>query len=174
MKKIVLVFILGISFLSVFSQDNTPKYTVPKDYSFTLPEDYEKYNPMVSEAIDWYLWRSMGFDADKRQEAGAFFLKWLIGTPAVTVDIDPKIVNFMNTNPELLLPFSMGWAKYSIDNNSKDRIKGCSAGIEAVVSFYRTNRGFLRKDDNVEKYEKMIKKNKLEDYIKKNLSELHK
>ncbi len=172
MKKLIItsVFCAVVS-LTVFGQNDAPKYNVPEDYSFTLPEDYTAYEPQIKEAIDWYLWRSLAFDADKRQTAGAFFFKWLIGTPTVTVDIHPDIVNFSANNPELILPFAMGWTKFAIDNptHSKDPIKGSHAGIEAAVDYYNKNRGFLKKDENIEKYEKMIKKNKLENYIKKHL-----
>ncbi len=171
MKKTLLIF----SFICVYvigsAQTNTiPKYTVPEEYSFVLPEDYTTYQPQVKEAIDWYLWRSMGLDENKRQYAAAFFMKWLVGSPTVTVDIDEKIVNFADNNPPLLIPFCMGWAKYAIDNNPDDRVKGCCAGIQTTVDYYNTNRGSMNKDANVEKYEKMIKNKKLEKYISKNLA----
>lgn len=157
-------------FITGFAQTNpTPKYNIPTEYSFLLPEDYNKYNSQIKEAIDWYLWRSMGLDEDKRQNAAAFFMKWLIGTPSVTIDIHPEVVNFVDTNPQLLISFSMGWAKYSIENNSTDRIKGCVAGIEAVVTYYNKNRAFMNKDVSIEKYEKMIKNNKLDSYIIKKI-----
>lgn len=157
-------------FVTGFAQTNSiPKYNVPEEYSFLLREDYNKYQLEIKEAIDWYLWRSMGMDNDKRQNAATFFMKWLVGSPAVTVEIDTKVVNFVNTNPQLLIPFSMGWSKYSIDNEDADRIKACAAGIEAATAYYNKNRAFMNKDVDIEKYEKMIKNKKLENYISKNL-----
>lgn len=150
--------------------NTTPKYNIPEEYSFVLPEDYDKYQPQIKEAIDWYLWRSMGLDEEKRKNAAAFFSTWLVGSPTVTIVIDDKIVDFLQTNPQLLLPFCMGGAKYAIDNNSNDRVKLSVAGIEAVVAYYNKNRAFMNKQDSIEKYEKMIKKKKLENYIRKKLN----
>lgn len=171
MKKSIFIFaLLFISLIGSAQTNKIPKYNVPEEYSLLLAEDYNKYQPQILETIDWYLWRSMGLDNDKRQTAATFFMKWLTGTPTVTVDIDPKIVNFMDINPQLLLPFSMGWTKYSIENNSTGRIKACMAGIEVIVDYYNANRAFMNKDKNIEKYEKLIKNNKLENYISKNLT----
>lgn len=170
MKKSILIIAILFTSFAGFSQINKiPKYNVPEEYSLLLAEDYDKYQPQILEAIDWYLWRSMGLDNDKRQAAATFFMKWLAGSPSVTVEIDPKIVNFIDTNPQLLIPFCMGWTKYSIENDSNDRIKACTAGIAVIVESYNTNRAFMNKDKNIEKYEKMLKNNKLENYISKNL-----
>lgn len=170
MKKSIFIISFLFMCLIAFAQTNKiPKYNVPEEYSLLLADDYNKYEPQIKEAIDWYLWRSMGLDNDKRQAAATFFMKWLAGSPSVTVEIDPKIVNFIDTNPQLLIPFCMGWTRYSIENNSNDRVKACMAGIEVVVASYNTNRAFMNKDKNIEKYEKMIKSNKLESYISKNL-----
>ncbi|QIK54111.1 hypothetical protein G7051_07090 [Dysgonomonas sp. HDW5B] len=170
MKKSVFIFTFIFVFVMGFAQTNTtPKYNVPEEYSFLLREDYNKYEPEIKEAIDWYLWRSMGMDNDKRQNAATFFMQWLVGSPAVTVEVDTKVVNFVDTNPQLLIPFSMGWSKYAIENENADRIKASAAGIEAAVTYYNKNRAFMNKDANIEKYEKMIKNKKLENYISKNL-----
>lgn len=171
MKKTIFIFTFIFVCLTGFAQTNTtPKYNVPEKYSFLLPEDYNTYQPQIKETIDWYLWRSMGADNDKRENAVAFFMKWLVGSPTVTVDIDTKIVNFAETNPQLLIPFCMGWTKYSIENDSPDRIKACAAGIKASVAYYNKNRAFMKKDANIEKYEKMKNNNdKLENYISKTL-----
>lgn len=168
MKKLILTTTL-FCFVALFSypQESNPKFTVPEDYAFVNPEDYANYEPQVIEAIDWYLWRSMAFDAGKRKEASSFFLQWLIGSPSVTVEIQPDVANFFQTNPELMMPFMMGWTKHSLENNSDDNIKGSIAGIEAVVRYYQKNRGFLKENKEVEKYAKMIEKNKLEKHIKK-------
>lgn len=169
MKKFTFCLLFSFILPYALGQNGTPKFTVPEEYEFNLPEDYEKYEPKILQTIDWYLWRSKGFDEDLREDAREFFIKWLIGSPSVTVDIQPKIVNFIEINPDLLIPFMMGWTKYALSNHSKDHVKNTGAGIVTAVDYYNKNRGYLGKDKNIEEYEKMIKKNKLENYIKKNI-----
>lgn len=170
MKNLLFTLLFCSLSLFTFGQNNNPKYTVPEEYSFVEAEDYDTFAPQIKETIDWFLWRSMAFDATKRKDASTFFLQWLMGSPTVSVEINPDIVNFLTPNPELMMPFMMGWTKYALENNSKDKIKGNLAGVTATVEYYNKNRGFLKKDKNIENYEKMIKKNKLEDFIKNSIN----
>lgn len=166
MKKILFALFFVFITISAFAQE----FNVPKGYKFENKEDYAPYEPQVKEAIDWLLNTSLGSNAIKRQEVNAFFMAWLTGTPNVSVGIDGRVVNFLNNNQELLVPFMSGWVKYALENNyEKDHILGNKAGIEAVADFYRKNRGYLKKDGNIEKYEKLIEKGKLEEEIRKKL-----
>ena len=174
MKKLILFIFFCLVSLSAFTQTNTPKFTVSEQYSFKDSVDYDTYEPQIIEAIDWYLWRSMAFDANKRKETSSFFIQWLIGSPKVSVEINPDIVNFSTTNPPLMIPFMMGWTKHSLESKSKDKLQGNMEGIKTTVEYYNKNKGFLKKDKNIEDYEKMINKNKLEDYIKKQLAKTSK
>lgn len=148
------------------SYAGNPKYTVPAEYSFDTPEDYLKYEPLVIEDINWYLWSSLAFDQDKRQNASAFFIQWLTGTPNVTVGIDDKIVPFISTYPTLMMPFMMGWTKYSLEHNySKDNIQNCIAGLRATIKYYDDNKFFFnKKEETLDKYKKMNDK-KLAKYL---------
>lgn len=145
-------------------------FDVPKDYKFEKKEDYKSYEPQVKQAINWALNNTLSADAKKRVEVNTFFMAWVSGTPDVTVGMDSKIVTFIKYNSELLMPFIMGWVQFSLDNNySKDKIMCNKAGIETVVAFYNKNRGFLKKDKEVEKYEKLISNGKLEEELAKKL-----
>ena len=155
-------------FICVCGLVNSQDFPVPDKYTMDEKEDYKPYEPQIKATIDWYLGQSLGSDPKKRAAASEFFMKWIGGTPDVSVGIDARIVNFMGTNRELLLPFIMGWVKYSLDNDySKDMVLANKAGIEAVVAYYDKNKGFLKKDKNVEKYAKLIRKGQLEEEIRK-------
>ncbi|MFT3994654.1 MAG: hypothetical protein QM660_10130 [Dysgonomonas sp.] len=161
----LLIALFGICSLT-FAQN----YTVPKDYKFVIADDYRTQEPQIREAMDWLMQTSLGQDSKKRADANKFFIDWLSGDPDISVEIHPSVVNFLDGNPELLMPFMIGWAKYSLDNEySKDQLKGNMAGVEAAATFYRKNRGYLKQDKNIEKYEKLIEKGKLENEIKKSL-----
>jgi len=146
------------------------EYDVPKSYNFEDEEAYKTYEPQIKNTINWLLETSLGKDAIKRQEANKFLITWLTGTPNITINADSRIITFIETNGELLMPFMGGWTKYSLDNNYSDDLIQCNkAAIETVIAFYRKNRGFLKKDKEVEKYEKLMDKGKLEEEIEKRL-----
>lgn len=166
MKKIIVFVLFCIVCNSVLAQE----FSVPKDYKFEKKEDYKPYEPQIKEAIDWSLSKTLSADPKKRADTYKFFMDWLGGTPDVSVAIDSRVLTFMEKNKELLIPFMMGWAKYSLDNEyTEDKIKCNKAALEAVVAFYNKNRGFLKKDKEVEKYEKLLSKGKLEEELTKKL-----
>lgn len=166
MRTITLLWITFFMGLNLSAQD----FTVPKDYKFENKDVYKSYEPQIKQAVDWAMNNTLSVDPKKRADVNKFFMDWISGTPDVSVGIDSRVVSFININPELLMPFIMGWVKYSLENNySKDKIQCNKAGIEAVVAFYNKNRGFLKKDKNVEKYEKLLSKGKLEEELAKKI-----
>ncbi len=164
MKKIILLVVLVVFTFSLYGQE----YMVPKNVKFDNKEDYATYEPQVKETIDWLLVTSLGKEPNKRTEANAFLMMWLTGTPNVSINVNTDFLPFVKKSPELLMPFIAGCVRYSLDNNySKDDVQINIAGIETIVAFYRNNRGYLKKDDNIEKYEKLMGKGKLEEDIRK-------
>lgn len=88
MKKLIFSFI-GVMFsLSMLGQD----YNVPKNVKLEAKEDYAAYEPQVKETIDWLLNTPLGKDANKRTEANAFLMMWLIGTPNVSMNINADLL----------------------------------------------------------------------------------
>lgn len=166
MKKITLLTVLIVFTFSLYGQG----YVVPENVKFENKTDYATYEPQVKETIDWLLGTSLGKEPNKRTEANAFLMMWLTGTPDVSININTDLLPFVKKSPELLMPFVAGCVKYSLDNDySKDDIQINKAGIETIVAFYRNNRGYLKKDGDIEKYEKLIEKGKLEEDIAKRI-----
>lgn len=166
MKKIIFIALLSFTAMVTYGQD----FQVPKDYKLKEKEDYKPYEPQILQAIDWALNTPLDKEVEKRQEAYGFIMAWISGAPNVTVNVYYDIVNISSNNTDLLLPFIMGWIKYSLENNySADDLKGTKAGIEALVKFYEDNKKLLKKDKAVEKYKKLIEDNKLEEELKKKL-----
>lgn len=163
MRKSIILIIFVLVGISTFGQE----YNVPKNWKFETENDYRDYVPQIKEAIDWALNTPLNIEPEKRTQVNAFVLAWLTGTPDVSIAIDENAVIFFKTNPELLMPFTMGWTQFSLDNNSKDSYSGFKAGAKTAISFYRKNIQFLKKDKDIEKYEKLMKKGKLDEELNK-------
>jgi hypothetical protein len=165
MKRLLGILTFSILALNLMAQE----FTVPKNYAFSKNEDYTTYEGDVLKGIDWLLNTPINTQAEKRKEVNTFLLAWLTGSPSVSVDIKPEIVNFMKPNSDLLIVFMCGWTRYSIETkDSSNKIKGNQKGIEAVIEFYIKNKEYLKKDKHVEQYIKMKEEGKLEEYISKN------
>lgn len=165
MKKLFTTFLLGFFSIIAFAQE----FQVPENYKFETADDYAPYEEDILRCIDWLMQSPVSFQPDKRKEATAFLLKWLMGSPYVHIEIKPEIVSFAGTSPDLLMIFLGGWAKKSIETKAyEDKIAGSLAGLESVIEFYIKNKGALPKDKNVEKYVKMKQKGTLREYFEMN------
>ncbi len=143
------------------------EFEIPPNYQLVEAEDYAPYEQDVINCVEWLTKTPLNEQPDKRKEANAFLIKWLMGSPYVHLEINSNIITFMESSPDLLMIFMGGWAKYALKSRDFDnKVMGNKAGIEAIVDFYNANRDSLPKDKNVEKYVKMKKKNSLEEYIK--------
>jgi hypothetical protein len=171
MKKVKQILIVAL--LLVFSQVSFAQdFQVPKNYSFKKKEDFAKYEKDVISCTQWLENTPLNQEAPKRKEANAFLLSWVSGAPNVSVEINQKIVNFSEKNPDLLMIFIGGWTRSSLETpaNDKDKVKGNLAGVRSVIKFYKANldKG-IKKDKNVEALVKLEDDGKLEAWVKENL-----
>lgn len=165
MKTITLTLILIITSFGFYAQE----FEVPKNYKLDKAEDYASHEDDIIKCIDWLMKTPFNEQTKKRNEANAFLIKWLSGSPNVHIEIKTEIVTFIETSPDLLMIFLGGWGKYSLESKDFDnKIEGSKAGIEAVIEFYNNNSQSLKKDKNVEKYIKMKSKGTLNEFIEKN------
>jgi hypothetical protein len=148
-------------------QLTSQEFEVPENYQLNEKEDYVKYEEDVLRAIDWIYATPIHSDKEKEKAVHGFIIKWITGSPSVSVDVKPEVVTFIETNPELMLIFMYGWTKYAIETKDNSKLKGSLSGIEAAIDFYTKNLKELEKDKNVEKYIKMKEKGSLEEYLEK-------
>ncbi len=166
MKKAIGFLMFTIIAVGVYAQE----FEVPEDYAFSTNEDYAKYETDILNGIDWLIGTPIKDQPVKRKEVNSFVILWLTGCPNVSVEVNTDIVNFFDSNPELLMIFMCGWTKYSLETKDyKNKIMGNVKGIETVIDFYTRNRGNMEKDKNVEKYIKMKEKGTLEEFITKSI-----
>ena len=161
MKKTLLAGLFMLCATQLFAQS----FEVPKGYKLVAKEDYAPYENDVIKGVEWLMDTPLSEERSKREEVNAFLMKWISGSPNVSVVLSEDIVTFMDT-PDCLMVFLGGWVKYSIESkNYKDNVKGNLAGLEHVIAFYLKNRETLGKNKAIERYVKLKEKNKLEEFI---------
>ena len=161
MKTILLIITLLFSISQSFSQE----YSIPKDYNFKTKDDYVKYEKHIIEGVNWLLKSPLTSEKTKRKEINAFIMKWMTGSPTVSIELSQDIVTFMDC-PDCLMLFMGGWTKHVIETkDNSNKSKGNLAGILAVIEFYNLNKAALGKNKAIEKYIKIQTKGTLEKYI---------
>jgi len=138
---------------------------IPNNVKFEKAEDYKKNEPLVLESIAWLQKTPLSEKPEKRKEVNAYLLKWMTGSPTVSIEVVSGIVPV--DCADCLFTFLSGWTKYSLENNyAKDKIDCAVAGAEHVIEFYKKNKAVLGKQSDIEKMIKRQKKGKLRKYIK--------
>ncbi|MDW3652778.1 MAG: hypothetical protein R8P61_37210 [Bacteroidia bacterium] len=161
MKNLLILFVL--SFLGI--QLSAQTFELPKKYKLESKSDYGKYEQEVINAVDWLINTPINLDKEKRTEVNAFLLKWLTGSPSVSIGIDPNIVTFTDCG-DCLMIFMGGWAKYVLETkDNTDKVKANLAGLESVITFYQKQKAELGDNKAVEKYIKLKGKDKLHKFV---------
>jgi len=165
MKKLLSLFVVLCAITTSYAQD----FELPKNYKLVKAEDYDTYAQDFVKAAKWIINTPLSEEKTKREETYAFIMKWLGGSPKVSIALSADIATFMDS-PDCLMAYLAGWGAYCVENDDyKDNLKGNIGGIESVISFYNRNKGLLGKIKAVEKYKKLQKKGKLASYIESKL-----
>lgn len=91
----------------LFSQNTE----VPKDYKFQKAEDFAPYDQDVLKCVDFLMKTSISECPEKRDEASNSVLAWMTASPYVKIYLNPEIVTFLVSSPDLLIFFMGGWVK---------------------------------------------------------------
>lgn len=162
MKKL-LILITVITTLGLDSSAQT--YQVPTNYVLKEKGDYAKYEQEVISTIDWLQDTPWAVESQKRDDAKAFFMKWLEGSPTVNIEINKAVGNLCTKNPELFGSFMGGYTKYALQNKATfDKNKANKAGVKAILTKYISESDH-KKSGDVEKLIKIDKDGKLADWI---------
>lgn len=166
----VISLLLGIQCLYVQGQD-LPKF--PKEDELKTKEDYVKYEPLVKETAEWLEETDLDKQVDVRMMANAFIIRWLSGSPTVTIEIEAIHSKLADKNPQLLAIFLARYCSYCIANNSyKNSLEPTKAGLLAMVKVYKKGIA-VKKDKAIEKLGAAVDEGKLDDYIAKNFKTVH-
>ncbi len=159
------ILLICVSFIS-----RAQEFSIPADPKLKTPEDYAALESTVIQAFDWLMKTPPGEQDDKKADVNAFLLKWMSGTPSVSIGLDPEIVTFMESSPDLLMIFMGGWTKHALESKDVSQATGNLYGVQAAIEYYTKYLQPSHKDKNMEKYVKMKTEGKLEAFIQKHAS----
>ncbi|MCU0393670.1 MAG: tetratricopeptide repeat protein [Thermoflexibacter sp.] len=140
-------------------------FVVPENYEFKTKDDYQKYEYQIIDCINWLENTPLDQETDKRKDAGAFLIKWITGSPSVSIELREDLVGFMKTNPELLLTYMGGYTKFMLENKgSNDVLQATMVAVQSVIKVYKKGIG-IKKDKSIENFIKMDEKGELKQWL---------
>ncbi|MCW3789660.1 hypothetical protein [Plebeiibacterium sediminum] len=165
-----MVLLIMILFTININQVKSQDFEIPKDYILVAKEDYAKYEKDIIACANWMENSPLDKYEAKRIDVNTFFMKWLTGSPSVSISLNTDlIVKYTEKNPDLLMIFIAGWTRFSLENNySKDQQKGYFEGYKSIINVYKKGLG-IKRDKNIEQLIKIYDKGELKNWIKENL-----
>ncbi|QJX48015.1 hypothetical protein HMJ29_14135 [Hymenobacter taeanensis] len=168
MKKftLLLAFALLSAAPAVLAQS---AYKVPTNYTLQRPEDYAEYNKEVVATVDWLEKTPSSKEPEKRREANRFLFQWISGTPDVSVQMQKYVADLTAQDPDLLLLFMGGWARYQIQHPEvKDPVVLNTEGIKTVLKAYQS--GGNKRNKHLDSLVELNAKGTLADWVRKQLA----
>ncbi|GAB3296165.1 hypothetical protein [Hymenobacter tenuis] len=144
-------------------------YKPPIGYSLQDPDDYAEYEPQVVATVNWLEATPIGKEAAKRQEATRFLFQWISGTPTVSVQLQKFVADLTGQNPELMMLFMGGWARYQIQHPEvKDAVVLNTEGIKTLLKGYQI--GNMKRTKPLDEVAKLGTGAALTEWVKKQLA----
>lgn len=151
--------------LALYLPVKAQNYEVPKNYSLVNKEDYAPFEQDILKTISWLAQTPWTIDVDKRHEANAFLLKWLMGSPDVSVEVSSVEMLLTKKNPELLMTYMGTYAKYVIEHKGTPDMKTARiTAIRAIIDKYNAEPTRV-KDKAIEKLIKIDEQGKLDEWL---------
>lgn len=163
MKKLITPLLLLFIGANLMAQD----VEIPANIKFETAADYKANEKLVLESIDWIQNTPITTNPAKRKEISSFLVKWMTGTPTVSLDLVPGLAPM--ECEQCLIAYMGGWTKYSLQHNSTDKLAGAMAGAESAIAFYKKNKGSLAKSTDIEMMIDLQNKGKLRKYVEDKL-----
>ncbi|WP_116127048.1 hypothetical protein [Lewinella sp. IMCC34183] len=153
-------------FSSLFAAAQT--LTIP-DVTYDGPEDYAAQHDKIIEVVNHLENFPADVYTDHRQDAAAYLMTWLQGSPDVTVTVETYAAPLMGYGESLVI-FMGEYAKHVIQDPEADVLTYNVAAMESVINYYRDNVDVFGRNKAFDKLAKLQEKGRLEKYIGKQLS----
>ncbi len=154
-KSFFVLLLVLVSTNSLIAQD----FQVPTDVNFQTDQDFKNAEVDVVKAVNWLENTPVNMETDKRKDVNSFLMKWMTGTPNVSIELAQFQTDLTDKNPDLLMIYMAGWSKYAIENpsESSNKLECNLAGVKSVLKIYSNNVG--KGVSKNKKIEKMLKMN---------------
>jgi hypothetical protein len=162
------LFCLLLASTSISSVYAQTIFEVPQNVELSSKDDYAKYEPAIIDAAKWLEATDLDKEADKRKEVNSFVLRWVSGSPTISIDITEKLAKLYGKNAQLLGIYLASYARNFLENkNTATRFSATKAALTSMMNVYKKGID-ISKSKEMEKLIKLTDENKLDDYISEN------
>lgn len=164
MKKTILILLATLA-MAPFA--TAQQFSLPIMPEKMWPSDYAKYETDVLSCCNYLLTADPAFNQPKHEECASFLLRWLAGTPEVSVVIAPDLVDAQNQ--PLLLAYISAWTRHALEYKDDGTLVCANVAVEDMLRFYETYKNSTGKSRATEKLLKQRARGDLASFISKAL-----
>lgn len=144
-------------------------YKPPTGYTLQRPDDYDEYKQDIVKTVNWLEATPINKEVEKRREATRFLFQWISGAPDVSVQMQKYVADLTAQEPELLLLFMGGWARYQIQHPEvKDPVVLNTEALKTVLKGYKL--GGVKPNKQLDSLSGLNAKGTLSDWVRKQLT----
>ena len=165
MKKIALVLVAMVMAQCAMAQEL--QFQLPIMPEKMWPSDYANYEADVLNCCNYLLSVDPAFNQPKHEECTSFLVRWLTGSPNVSVALDPRLVDAKKG--DLLVAFMAAWTRHALTNKEDGNLINAQVATEEMLAFYNNYKESIGKSKLTEKLLKEQAKGKLASIVTKTL-----
>ena len=141
------------------------KFEVPENYELNTAADYAKYENAIISAAKWLEDTDLDKEIDKRQKVNAFVLKWIAGSPSVTIELSESIGKLCSKNEELSVYTFLPIPEACLKQKDEHKISRHQGSLQAIIKVYKKGIA-ITKNKDMDKLVKMSDDNKIDEFIR--------
>ncbi len=165
MKKIALVLVAMVMAQCAMAQEL--QFQLPIMPEKMWPSEYANYEADVLNCCNYLLNVDPAFNQPKHEECSSFLVRWLTGTPDVSVVIDLSLVD--PKNGDLLVAYMAAWTRHAITNKEDGNLVNAQVATAEMLNFYSNYKSSIGKSKLAERLLKAQAKGKLASIVTKTL-----
>lgn len=165
MKKIALILVAWVMAQSAMAQEL--QFQLPIMPEKMWPSEYANYESDVLNCCNYLLSVDPAFNQPKHEECTSFLVRWLTGTPDVSVVIDPYLVD--PKNGDLLVAYMAAWTRHALTNKEDGNLINAQVATEEMLAFYSSYKNSVGKSKVAERLLKQQAKGRLASVVTKTL-----
>ncbi len=161
MKKLALVLVAFVMAQCAMAQ----QFSLPILPEKMWPSEYANYEADVINCCDYLLNTDPSFNAPKHEECASFLIRWVSGSPNVSLVIAEELVDVKKA--DLLIAYIAGWTRHAIQHPSDNGLLCANVAVEDMLNFYFAHKAVIGKSKTTDKLLKMQENGELVPYITK-------
>jgi hypothetical protein len=161
MKKLLLICLLITVTSNLFAQ-NLPAFD---EIKLDKKEDYKNADTAVMQAANFILSTPIDQNAELRQKAAHFVIKWMQGTPYHTFSLEQNAIQYLSDNVDLMFVYMAAMAKDALQHQSDDLKALTINGVKTLLVYVNNPANNVKKDKNLKKLTEENDKGNLDNFL---------